>query len=291
MLPTARYVNIGFPLKVKQLSTAAGTSAGIVADWGSCSPFNLKTGEDNSAPHVVEDHVEYNHDFGAGAYDSGDVTFRNYKSYWNIKGIYWKTYRRGKHAGPLCDGCTFLSSPELPGGDGLVELRHTNFLEGHGMRINHHCNVNGLPTGGLCASHYLLTGEHPPAWVISEAAGQSSALLTFGGHTRYLDGSRGAHLAFDSSGCHPSQGGWVACPDSYMLRVVKIYSPDRGTLTVTSDGVSVSVPWRDMKLPQGSAAYSGAGVLPGCEFGPSDCKNYMWPGGVTHSHPPPPITL
>ncbi|KAL3914623.1 MAG: hypothetical protein SGPRY_007562 [Prymnesium sp.] len=275
--PAARYVNTGFPLKVKQLPTSAGASAGFVYDWTTCLSHNPRTGEDNAYPYVVEDHVEFNHDFGAGAYDTGDVTFKNFKSYWNIKGLYWKTYRRGQHAGPLCDGCTFLSTPELPGGDGLVEFRNTEFLSGSGIRINHHCNVNGLPTGGLCASHYLITGTRPPGFVISEAAGQTSALVTFGGQTRYLAGGSGAHVIFDTSACVPS-GEWVACPDSYMLRTVKIYSPNRGTLTVTSGGVSRGVPWRNMGLPQGPAAYGATGVMPGCGGAPpTNCRNYMWP--------------
>ena len=67
--------------------------------------------------------VEYNHDFGAGVYAHGDVTFRNYRAAWNIKGLYWKTYRRGAGSGPLCESCAFYeSTPELPGGDGLVEF-------------------------------------------------------------------------------------------------------------------------------------------------------------------------
>ncbi|KAL3930307.1 MAG: hypothetical protein SGPRY_001592 [Prymnesium sp.] len=275
------YVNVGFPLKVKQFPAAsgeAGESSGLTLDWTSCSPFNVHTGEDNAAPYVVEDHVEYNHDFGAGSYDAGDVSFKNLNAYWNIKGLYWKTYRRGKHAGPLCDGCTFTSTPELPGGDGLVEFRNTEFKGGAGMRINHHCNVNGLPTGGLCASHYLITGSDPPNWFMNEAAGPTSALVTFGGRTRFLGGSSGANVAFDSSACEAS-GGWVACPDSYMLRTLKIYSPNRGTLTVTSGGVSTNVPWRNMGMPQGPAGYSGSGVLPTCSGAPpTNCRNYMWPG-------------
>lgn len=201
------------------------------------------------------------------------------RSYWNIKGLYWQTYRRGRLAGPLCDGCTIFSSPELPGGDALVEFRNSNFVEGSGIRVNLHCNADGSPTGGMCASHYLFTGPKPPGWVMSEAEGQSSALVTFGGWTRYLSGSQGAHVAFDASACVAS-GVWVVCPDEYMIRTLKIYSPDRGPLTVTSDRVSVSVPWRAARLPQGGAAYSDAGVLPWCSGStPTDCKNYMWPGG------------
>ncbi|KAL3916919.1 MAG: hypothetical protein SGPRY_006617 [Prymnesium sp.] len=275
------HVNIGFPLKVKREPVSAGQTAGLVTDWASCLPFDVRTGEDNAAPYTVEDHVEYNQDYGAGAYDAGDVTFKNFRSYWNIKGLYWQTYRRGRSAGPLCDGCTIFSSPELPGGDALVEFRNSNFVEGSGIRVNLHCNADGSPTGGMCASHYLFTGPKPPGWVMSEAEGQSSALVTFGGWTRYLSGSQGAHVAFDASACVAS-GVWVVCPDEYMIRTLKIYSPDRGPLTVTSDRVSVSVPWRAARLPQGGAAYSDAGVLPWCSGStPTDCKNYMWPEGYS----------
>ena len=58
---------------------------------GSCSPFDLWSGGDNAHPYVIRDHVEYNQDFGAGVYDHGDVTFTNYISAWNLKGLYWKT--------------------------------------------------------------------------------------------------------------------------------------------------------------------------------------------------------
>lgn len=74
-----RHVNIGFPLKVKREPVSAGQTAGLVTDWASCLPFDVRTGEDNAAPYSVEDHVEYNQDYGAGAYDAGDVTFKNFR--------------------------------------------------------------------------------------------------------------------------------------------------------------------------------------------------------------------
>jgi hypothetical protein len=231
------YVNKGFVLNVKQRPPSDGAEGGFVTDWASCAPFDTLSGADNAAPYTVWDHVEYNHDFGAGVYAHGDVTLRNYRSAWNIKGLYWKTYRRGAGSGPMCDNCTFYAStPELPGGDGLVEFRNTS-LNGGGVRINHHCSVNGLPEGGLCASHYLFTGEgSAPSWIYSEADGQTSALLTFGGSTRYLTGASGANVAFDASQCVPEthQGqSFVACPDAYMLRVVKIYSTAAATAACT----------------------------------------------------------
>ncbi|KAL3892814.1 MAG: hypothetical protein SGPRY_014759 [Prymnesium sp.] len=279
------YVLRGFPLNVRQLPVTAGnppgSEGGFVYDWSSCSPVEPTNGRDNSAPLYVEDHVEYNHDFGAGAYDYGDVTFVNLITAWSIKGMYWKTYHRGPRSGPLCDGCALFQTPELPGGDGLVEFRNTAFHDGAGIRINHHCNVNGLVTGGLCASHYLFKGPSLPNHIFSEADGQTSALITFGGMTRYLLGGGGANVAFDASACveetHAQQ--WMACPDEYQLRVIKIYSPDRGSLTVTSDGVRVTVPWRNAGLPEGPSSYYETFVLPFCIGSPpTDCVNYMWPG-------------
>ncbi|KAL3894648.1 MAG: hypothetical protein SGPRY_013752 [Prymnesium sp.] len=283
------YVIHGFPLNVGQLPTTAGSppgsEGGLVYDWGTCSPVQLNNGQDNAAPYQIENHVEYNHDFGAGAYEHGDVTFVNLISAWNIKGLYWKTYHRGPRSGPLCNGCSLWQTAELPGGDGLVEFRDSFFYEGAGVRINHHCNVNGLPTGGLCASHYLFTGGSDPQFVISEADGQTSALVSYGGFTRYLLGTDGANVAFDASGCveqlHWGQR-WAACPEEYQLRVLKIYSPDRGVLTVTSDGLSAAVPFRNRGLPEGPSSYEGALVLPTCGGSPpTDCLNYMWPAGYT----------
>ncbi|KAL3910723.1 MAG: hypothetical protein SGPRY_008954 [Prymnesium sp.] len=283
------YVLRGFPLNVRQLPVTAGSppgsEGGFVYDWGSCSPVQPTNGLDNAAPYKVEDHVEYNHDFGAGAYDYGDVTFVNLITAWSVKGMYWKTYHRGPRSGPLCDGCALFQTPELPGGDGLVEYRNSAFLNGAGVRINHHCNVNGLVTGGLCASHYLFTGPSLPKHIFSEAEGQTSALVTFGGMTRYLLGDGGANVAFDASACveEPnSSQEWVACPDDYQLRVIKIYSPDRGSLTVTSNGVSVTVPWRNGGMPEGPSSYYETLVLPFCSGRPpTDCVNYMWPEGYT----------
>ncbi|KAL3897835.1 MAG: hypothetical protein SGPRY_012966, partial [Prymnesium sp.] len=183
------YLNNGFPLRVGQLPTSAGSptgaEGGLVYDWASCSPVQLTDGRDNSAPYTIE-------------------------------------------------------TPELPGGDGLVEFRQPIFHEGAGVKLNHHCNVNDLPMGGLCASHYLFTGPSHPHQIYSEAGGQTSALVSYGGFTRYLLGRGGANVAFDASRCgeevHFSQR-WGVCADvEYQLRVIKIYSPDRGSLTVTSDG-------------------------------------------------------
>ena len=225
--------------------------------------------------------MEYNQDFGAGVYDHGDVTFLNYVSAWNLKGLYWKTYRRGAGSGPLCDGCSFYQTPEGPGGDGLVEFRNTSFFNA-GIRVNHHCNVNDLTTGALCASHYLFSGALPPSYIASEADGQTSVLATWSGMTRYLHGPNGANVAFDASMCsHEVYGAqtWVACPDSYQLRTVKIYSPDRGNFSVTADGVTVLVPFRNRGLDEGPTSYGGSVVLPRCSGSPpTDCMNYMWPG-------------
>ncbi len=83
---------------------------GYVADWDTCTLWNMDTGEDQSRGFVVRDHVEYFEDFSFGAYELGDVTFENTISALNNNGLYWKTYRRGPNSGPLCRNCTFYQN-------------------------------------------------------------------------------------------------------------------------------------------------------------------------------------
>lgn len=207
---------------------------------------------------IFEDHTEYGGNFGFGGYSLGDTTLRNFHTS-DSGATYWKTYHRAPHSGPFCDGCRFASGMTGPGGDALVEFRDTTFGRG-AIRVNHHCNLHAEATGGLCAPHYYVaspisTHHEGLVWVNEASDCATDILLTYNGKTRFLLGDcaspgcgcEGAFAIFDDSACvteHHQDQRWRACPESWKLRTLKIYSPDRGNLIVTSsDGVSRTV-WK-----------------------------------------------
>ena len=104
----------------------------------------------------------------------GDVTFKNTISALNLKGFYWKSYRRGENSDVFCDNCTFYNNGVQmigPGGSAVVEFKDSKVWASSGsnvVNVNHHCGlINALGvTGGVCASHYLFNnvdfGSNPP---------------------------------------------------------------------------------------------------------------------------------
>ena len=275
-------MNIGFgwygnnlwPLQV------AHSADGFVSDsWEQCHPFDLTTGADRHSNSVFEDHSEYSGNFGFGGYSLGDTTLRNFRTA-DSGATYWKTYHRAPHSGPFCDGCHFHRGMTGPGGDALVEFRNTTFGPG-AIRVNHHCNLHGEATGGLCAPHYYVTNpilSHTQglSWINEAGECATDVLLTYNGRTRFLIGDcvgqgcgcEGAFPVFDDSACVDEAHGrqrWRSCPEAYKLRTLKIYSLDRGNLTVTSDGVMRTV-WKRSRHDKwsGSLGYqrvSGAGLV------------------------------
>ena len=104
--------NAGFGWYANQLySTNVMTDEnGMVADWETCTLWDMASKEDRSRPFVVENHVEYFEDFSMGVYECGDVTFKNTISALNSKGFYWKSYRRGLKSDAFCRNCTFYNN-------------------------------------------------------------------------------------------------------------------------------------------------------------------------------------
>jgi hypothetical protein len=212
----------------------------------------------------------YGANFGFGGYSLGDVTLRNYRTA-DQGGTYWKTYHRSASSGPMCDGCHFEDGLIAPGGDALVEYRDTTFGTGT-VRVNHHCNLWEEATGGLCAPHFYVPNpirshEEGLHWVNEAMEGATDVLLTYNGKTRFLKplgGSvEGAHAIFDDVECEDEvhQGStWRACPEEWQLRTLKLYTLDRGELTVSSGGVSRAVPRRSrFSKWAGSLGYSVVG--------------------------------
>ena len=223
-------------------------------------PFHPDTGADQSVNAFVRHHIDYFSDFSSGVYDAGDLTFQNYTCYESLKCFYAKTYRRGLNSGPLVDGAIWKAGAQanqLPGGSGLVELRNVQF-ESPSMALNHHCALGGEPTGGICASHYWIrdpVGTYASSLQFqdetysADAGGhRSNLIIEYDSMTWFLPD---AHVTFSTSTCdrttEPVIAGaagtyWVRCPQEWGIRIVRLYSPNRGNLVVNSGSVSYQIP-------------------------------------------------
>jgi len=163
------------------------------------------------------------------------------------------------------------------------------------MNINHHCGLNGAPgvTGGMCASHYVFNnvrfeGADPVFYTEtrdSTSYADTDVLVYYGGET-YFDKDN-AHKTFSAlgNGCY-DDGDWTKCADSMGIRSVRIYSPDRGTLTVTSSEGAYSVPFRNIPRFMGYNTYTtstcnAGGSIYGPQDGDDNCGHRVWPGGYS----------
>ncbi len=244
-------------------------SDGFVSDWATACQWDFVTGEDHAVPAVLENHIEYGNDFGMGAYDLPDFTCRNCSIFGNSMGTYWKTYRRAKHAGPLLEGgrvyqlshqgkgVAAINSLRLPGGQGLVEFKDVEIVGPIKLGFNHHCNMDSQKTGGMCASSYFFNnvintggwhvgyedetesnqGDRNTSFIFQNGADpQTGETLIVGPSQRTFDP--------DDVGCRDASGevgrvdkAWW-CPGTLKIRAMLLFSPNRGTLSVTSTHVS-----------------------------------------------------
>jgi hypothetical protein len=243
------------------LRTEIDPATGYVTEWATACQWNFVTGEDNAVPGVLENHIEYGNNFGLGAYDLSDFTCRNCSILQSLNGIYWKTYRRANGTGPLLEGGRVsqmnhdisgkymaINSLRLPGGQGLVELKDVEIVGPVRFGFNHHCNLPGETTGGMCASSYFLNNvSNPGGWDVAfeeetEGDGDTSMILQNGtdpqtSETLIIGTSK---RTFDPVhvGCHAatvtraSEAWW--CPGRLKIRPMLLFSPDRGHLSVTS---------------------------------------------------------
>jgi len=128
----------------------------------------------------------------------------------------------------------------------------------YGLNVNHHCGNSGEWTGGLCASHFWFTGTSD--WKgtfkinndgFTAAKGYSDTLVYLKGKTYFS--TLAAHPAFRTSHCQASQAGgeWTSC-DSGDIRIVRIYSANRGLLTVRNNDEDyvISVPYTPWQKTQ-----------------------------------------
>ena len=214
---------------------------GRVVDWRDAVPWNTITGEDQAYPSYLLHHTEMGNVFSAGSYDAMDVTFYNYTIIGGDMGCYWKTYRRGLSSGPILELGSSTQRLVLPGGSGLVEIKDFTAPQ---LSVNHHCALGGVPTGGICASHYWYNhpaGSNTPVLLDESPAAVSNIIIemdTANVAATYITDR--ADACFDTSSCDVS-GSWLKCPQAWGIRAVRIYSPDRGSLSVTTDDGTYTV--------------------------------------------------
>ena len=242
------YVNGHFPLN------GSVDKFGHITRWSDAIPFNLDDGHDQSTPILIEDHVEYQNDFAIGAYDLGDITMRNLTSVDGIKALYWKTYRRSARTDALLVDSVIRAPPQLPGGQGLVELNNV-IIDTNQFDLNHHCGLGSEATGGLCASHFwirnctYLGAASTLKFRDETPKHETSTLVNYDGFT-WLFASTGNPVFDVNAHCtetRPEAWGdidWTLCPESLKLRSLRIFTPNRGTLVVTNKGIDYPIPFR-----------------------------------------------
>jgi len=273
------------------LQTEIDPVTGFVTDWATACQWDFVTGEDHAAPGVLENHIEYGNNFGLGAYDLSDFTCRNCSIFQSLNGIYWKTYRRAKDAGPLLEGGRVynlhhdmhgteeaINSLRLPGGQGLVELKDVEIVGPVQFGFNHHCNKDTQTTGGMCASSYFFNNvSNPGGWhvayedvtsanngdmntsmiVQNGADPQTSETLIIGRSQRTFDPVQVGCRATTMDG----ESAWW-CPGALKIRPMLLFSPHRGTLSVTSTHASDNggAPRTTPIAPRGKVAANGVGM-------------------------------
>ena len=281
------------------LQTEIDPVSGFVSDWATACQWDFVTGEDHAAPGVLENHIEYGNDFGFGAYDLSDITCRNCTLFQSAMGIYWKTYRRAKNAGPLLEGgrvyqlshqgwgFSSINSMRLPGGQGLVEIKDVEIVGPVRFGFNHHCNLDTQTTGAMCASSYFLNnisnrggwdgnisnlagwqvayeeeteGDKDTSMIVQNGADpQTSETLIIGTSKRTFDPNTIAGCR-TATVFRASEAWW--CPGALKIRPMLLFSPHRGTLSVTSSHASDNggAPRTTPIAPRAKVAANGVGM-------------------------------
>jgi len=261
---------------------------GFVTDFASCLDYDLETGEDLAMVHIVEDHTEYCiTEFGPGSYTFSTISFKNLKSANNGLAFYFKNFRRAKNAPPFCEGCLFIDNGnfELPGGTGHMEFADCTFIKSSTITTQNSAGHSDAATWGAMSAINIdfssSTFDSPPRFInrlyqSSDYYKKSDGLI-FYDRKIWFDREM-SNPTFDFSACD-THDTWVACPESMQIRTVKIWSPNRGTLSVTSTSTR-NVPYRNLPRVQwyGGLYSCGSGLAAG-PF--PDCPLYSTPTGYT----------
>jgi len=261
---------------------------GYVTDFATCIDYDLETGEDKAMVHIVEDHTEYCiTEFGPGSYTFSTISFKNLKSANNGLAFYFKNFRRAKTAPPFCEGCLFIDNAnfQLPGGTGHMEFADCTFIKSSTITTQNSAGHDDAATWGAMSAINIdfstSTFDSQPRFYNrlrqeSHYYKKSDSLLFVGGKT-WFDRDM-ATATFDFSQCETIDT-WVACPNAMEIRTVKIWSPNRGALSVSSQ-LTKTVQYRDLDRVQwyGDLYSCGSGLQPG-PF--NDCPLYSTPTGYT----------
>jgi len=261
---------------------------GYVTDFASCLDWDLETGEDKAMVHIVEDHTEYCiTEFGPGSYTFSTISFKNLKSANNGLAFYFKNFRRAKDAPPFCENCLFIDNRnfELPGGTGHMEFAHCTFIKSSTITTQNSAGHSDAATWGAMSTINIdfstSTFDSPPRFINRLYMEQSyykksDGLIFYDGKT-WFDKNM-ANPTFDYSLCE-THDTWVACPNSMQIRTIKIWSPNRGSLVVSSTQIA-TVPYRNLPRVQWYGGLYSCGS--GLDAGPfGDCPLYSTPTGYT----------
>jgi len=298
------YANIHVPLQIEI------DAMGYIADWKQTCAFDTTTGADHGAPGYVYHHIEYHNDFSMGSYHLGDTSSYNMTTVDGIKAQYWKvrihvccdlsdpptlsvvvaqTYRRALSSGPIMEESVVRATVQAPGGQGLVEYKNVKWEAGH-IDLNHHCALGtGELTGGVCASCYFINGGTGSArdtmTLVDEVSNRETSLVIEHGPLEVAFFSPNGHPVFTPRGdisCTQTAEAisavgtyWWKCPSALKIRPLVIFSPNRGTITVTDTTAGhqtapVQVPHRNTNIEPGAG--------PGYMYAPS---GKTWAVGYT----------
>jgi len=184
-----------------------------------------------------------------------------------------QTYRRSLLSRPIMEECVVRATVQAPGGQGLVEYKNVKWETGH-IDLNHHCALGtGEITGGVCASSYFINGGmgsmRDSMTLVDEVSNHETSLVVEHGPLAHTFFSPNGHPIFDpdeGAGCSQTDRSitavgtyWWKCPSAMKIRPLIVFSPNRGTLTVTDataghQTAPVQVPHRNTNIGPGSGS-------------------------------------
>ena len=160
------------------------------------------------------------------------------------------------------------------------------------LGFNHHCNMDTQTTGAMCASSYFFNNvTNPGNWHVAyeeetEGDKQSSMIFQNGADTAdetLIIGTGQLTFHPDDVGCRvatvnrASVAWW--CPGNLKIRPLLLFSPDRGTLSVTSTHADDNggAPRTTDIVPRAKVAAHGVGMGGNyCPFGRNSANGYTF---------------
>ena len=141
----------------------------------------------------------------------------------------------------------------------MLEFVDSKIMTSKGHNKIHVNNACGLThahgqTGGMCASHYVFDdvefiGADPEFYTKTRDGGslkETDVLIYYNDRTLFDESQSHPTFNLMGNGC-TKYGDWNSCSDSMGIRIVRIYSPDRGPLAVKAKEGSFTISFRDLK--------------------------------------------